>query len=185
MVELVRFLQLSRFLDSGLGYGIYNLDETFDIFIGRPRSATGPDNLFGEHGILVSMLILNVFGVGEEESVHPPQNISQPPKNISMHDWLDSLRCKLNEAATHAFVLWQVFVIFQDPRQSMLIDYSCFSAETPKSNASLGYSIRHPFPSQYERRRNVSRRALIYLLSRLQGKYMLEPSRYQFHIYHK
>ena len=118
---------------------------------------------------LYSLCRLTVVEVGEEGF--------QPPKNLSMYDWLNFLRLRLNGLNTDSFILWRVKVVSVGSG-SELTHYSCFTAENPNINVAAMYNFLKPLPSHSQHRLEVPRRASIYLLSQTHGEYIAEPCRY-------
>ena len=111
---------------------------------------------------LHSLRQLTVAEVGEERF--------QPPKDLSMYDWLSFLPLRLNGLNADAFILWRVKVVSRGS-WSELTHYSCFTAENPKSNVAATYNVLKPLPCQAQRRRKAPRGALIYLISQTHGEY--------------
>lgn len=118
---------------------------------------------------LHSLRRLTVAEVGEERF--------QPPKDLSMYDWLSFLRLKLNDLNADSFILWRVKVVSRGS-WSELTHYSCFTADNPKFNVAVMYNVLKPLPYQIQRRLEVPRGALIYLLSQTHGEYIAEPYRH-------
>lgn len=91
-----------------------------------------------------------------------------------MYDWLSFLRLRLNDVHADSFILWRANV-YSKSSWSQLTLYSCFTAENPKPNFAFIYNVLRPLPSQNQRRLEVPRAALIYLLSHTLGEYIAEP----------
>ncbi|KAK3167866.1 hypothetical protein OEA41_004312 [Lepraria neglecta] len=79
-------------------------------------------------------------------------NQKKPPENsASLYDWLEWIYAESNETHPGSFVLWQVL----DPKLHVESMY----------NVMDWYKILQPLPRQVERRNEIYRRALVYILS--------------------
>lgn len=77
------------------------LHEIFDIFIRLPHAALGANEEIGAISLSSSRRLNPV-----QAEVKP-----QPAKHLSMYDWLDSLRLRLDGVDEDSFVLWRVKVV--------------------------------------------------------------------------
>lgn len=103
-----------------------------------------------------------------------------PENSTSLYDWLDWIYAKSNEAQPDSFVFWQLveFALVHVWEADSLTIY--FTIDSPKLhvesiyNVMDWYRILQLLPRQVQRRNEIYRQALVYVLSQLPSWQILD-----------